>query len=224
MIPVKVEEKTDRIPVVTVLLIVVCTVVYFRRIIPAGARGLIPLDFIYTVFHPQDGISEAVLMLFTSFFLHGGLLHLLGNMWYLWIFGYALESSIGSFIYILTYVMYGVVSMVSQVVFDPISTIPIVGASGAIAGIMGMFFVMRPLAKLLIWFPPVFFFRVYAFLYLLFWFWLQWRSMVTSDASGSIVAWWAHIGGFLAGILTGVICRITGKKKKGTSERKKRNR
>jgi len=214
MFPVKMEEKSKQLPFGTAMIIVICTIVFWGRIIPSTGRGLIPLDFTYTFLHPQEeGVLKAMLMLFSSFFMHGGVLHLLGNMWYLWVFGVALEGNIGSVKYVMFYMIYGIVSMVFQVAFDPISTIPIVGASGAIAGIMGMYLVMKPFSKLVIWFPPIFFFHVPAFLYLAFWFWLQWMNMSKVDASGMMVAWWAHIGGFLTGVLSGFWFKISPNKR-----------
>lgn len=213
MFPVKMDEKSKLLPLATVLIIIVCTVVFLGKIIPSTGRGLIPLDFTYTFFHPQEGLSKALVMLITSFFLHGSILHLLGNMWYLWIFGAALEGNLGSVRYLLCFIIYGIVSMVFQVAFDPISTVPIVGASGAIAGIMGMYLVMKPFSKLVIWLPPIFFFSVPAFLYLVFWFWLQWMNMSKADVSGSMIAWWAHIGGFLAGVFSALWLKIIHKRK-----------
>ena len=122
MFPVKMEERVKPFPWATVLIIVVCTVIFLRIYVPNTGRGLIPLDFTHTFLHPQEGLSEALLMLISSFFLHGGVLHLLGNMWYLWIFGVALEGSVGTVKYALHYVIYGIVSMVFQVAFNPIST------------------------------------------------------------------------------------------------------
>jgi membrane associated rhomboid family serine protease len=136
-----------------------------------------------------------------SFFLHGSLFHLAGNIWYLWLFGNALENLIGSIRFLLLYFVFGIASMLVEIANDPLSIIPIVGASGAIAGTMGMYLILKPLSKIVLWLPPIFLFRLYSFLFLILWFWFQWKSIGTVEQEGNSIAWWAHIGGFLCGML-----------------------
>ena len=214
MIPIKIDEKKHRPPFVTVVLIVICTIVYFQQYPSITAFGLIPLDFMYSLLHPEEDILSSCLILFTSFFLHGSIMHLVGNMWYLWLFGSALENHLGVVHFILVYLMFGIVSMLTQVGFEPLSTIPIVGASGAIAGIMGMYIVVKPFSKLVLWFPPLFIFRFYSLLFLLFWFWLQWINIKSTEQQDNLIAWGAHIGGFLGGVIYAFLLLLSKKGKK----------
>ncbi len=224
MIPYKIDEPLHRVPVATAILILICTFVFFRQITSASPTGLVPLDFIYTLFHPGNGLAASGSILIISFFLHGGLMHLIGNMWYLWLFGSALENHIGSFRFVLLYLLFGIVAMLTQVANDPLSTVPIVGASGAIAGIMGMYLILKPFSKIIFWFPPVFSFRFYSFLFLLFWFWMQWHNIGAAKQQGSLVAWWAHIGGFICGMLYACWVRMSKQKLETPNLRAKKRR
>lgn len=136
-------------------------------------------------------------------FLHGGWLHLLGNMLYLWIFGDNVEDRMGRGRFIIFYLLTGYIATLTHVYFLPHSTVPMVGASGAIAGILGAYFVLYPRAKVLTLVPIIIFItfiRIPALLFLGFWFLLQVinQTMISSPEAQS-VAWWAHIGGFVAG-------------------------
>lgn len=144
----------------------------------------------------------------TAMFLHGGWGHLLGNMLYLYIFGNNVEDMLGRGRYLLFYLMCGVLSFFVQVVFQSNSMVPNVGASGAIAGVLGAYFLLFPRARILTLVPLFFFFPVVeipAFFFLGIWFLIQFLSGAaaigrTSALMGG-VAWWAHIGGFLTGML-----------------------
>ncbi|MBL8111459.1 MAG: rhomboid family intramembrane serine protease [Acidobacteria bacterium] len=148
-----------------------------------------------------------VLTLFTSMFLHGGLMHLAGNMLYLWIFGDNVEEAFGHGRFVVVYLTCGLAATALQTLFDPGSVVPHVGASGAIAGVLGAYLVFFPhgrvltLVPLFIFFPLV---EVPAFLYLVFWFGLQFLSgsaaLFSSAQGAGGVAWWAHVGGFVAGV------------------------
>ena len=143
-------------------------------------------------------------------FLHGGLLHLAGNMLFLWIFGDNVEDALGHGRFLLLYLGSGVLAALLQGVIAPSSLVPMVGASGAIAGVLGAYFVLYPHARVVTLVPLFFLFplvEVPAFLFLLLWFLLQfWQgsaALVTSGKAGAAaggVAWWAHVGGFVAGI------------------------
>lgn len=149
--------------------------------------------------------------LFTSMFLHGGWMHLLGNMLFLWVFADNIEATIGSGRFLLFYLLGGLAAHLGHIYFYPDSPIPTVGASGAISAVMGAYLVMFPGSRVLIWFF-FFTFRVPAVLFLGFWIWQQWNNgqaalnVTTAEAAG--VAWWAHIGGFVFGILAGIRYRI----------------
>ncbi|HWE26196.1 MAG TPA: rhomboid family intramembrane serine protease, partial [Myxococcales bacterium] len=165
--------------------------------------GLVPYVFVH--WGEQFGAPfdpARFLPLFTSMFWHGGWGHLLGNMLFLWIFGDNVEDRLGHFRFVLFYVGCGLVAALTQVALSPDSTVPTVGASGAIAGVLGAYLISFPrsrvLTLVLIW--PV---EIPAIFYLAFWFVMQVLSGVASLGAGEMaggVAWWAHIGGFLAGI------------------------
>ncbi|MEP5758720.1 MAG: rhomboid family intramembrane serine protease [Litoreibacter sp.] len=149
-----------------------------------------------------NGIDGYTLV--TSMFLHGGIMHLLGNMLFLWIFGDNLEDQMGHFVFLLFYVVCGVGASLGQVMADPNSPIPTVGASGAIAGIMGGYLLLFPRAKVDILFIIVIIFKVIpvpAWLMLGVWMALQVFNGLTVDGSGGGVAYWAHAGGFVVGFI-----------------------
>jgi len=156
--------------------------------------------------HSYDSPATAILPFFTSMFLHAGFWHVAGNMLFLWIFGDNVEDYLGHFRYLLFYLGSGVVAACGQILLNPNSSAPTVGASGAIAGVMGAYFILYPRARVLVWFPPIFIFHVPAWLMLGYWFVLQFLSgAVTaiaprSESMGGI-AFWAHVGGFVAGVL-----------------------
>lgn len=142
--------------------------------------------------------------LFTSMFLHGGWLHLVGNLWFLWIFGNNVEDSMGHGRFLLFYLLTGLVAGISHVISAPDSVLPMVGASGAISAIMGAYLVLYPRARVHTLFIIIVFIRVFplpAWFFLLYWFFLQVASStIQMPGGGGGVAFWAHIGGFLAGL------------------------
>jgi len=152
---------------------------------------------------------------FTSMFLHGGWLHIIGNMWFLWIFGANVEDRMGHFRFLAFYFICGIAAAALQCLTNLGSTLPTVGASGAISGVMGAYFALFPTSRLLVMVPVFifpFFFELPAVLYLAFWFLLQLFSgtIALSEASAQVggVAFWAHVGGFATGIvLTPVFVR-----------------
>jgi membrane associated rhomboid family serine protease len=166
------------------------------RLLHPAAWGMAPLASLGTVF--------------TSMFLHGGLLHLAGNLLYLWIFGDNVEDALGHFRYLLFYLAAGLAAALLQTVLNPASAVPNIGASGAIAGVLGGYFVLYPRARVVTLVPLIFLFpliEVPAALYLLFWFLMQFWMGSANLASAARhpeaggVAWWAHVGGFVAGAL-----------------------
>jgi membrane associated rhomboid family serine protease len=151
----------------------------------------------------------ALLPILTSMFLHAGWFHLIFNMWFLWVFGKNLEDALGHFPYLVFYLSCGVVAALTQTFVQWDSWVPTIGASGAIAGVMGGYFVLYPRARVLMLVPFFFFFFVWlpAWVVLGYWFVLQFLSgvgtaLVSSDGYSGGVAFWAHVGGFLAGVLT----------------------
>jgi membrane associated rhomboid family serine protease len=146
------------------------------------------------------------LTLVSSLFIHGGIGHIAGNMLYLFIFGPAVEERTGATRYVWFYLLCGLASGAATVAMAPASRVPVIGASGAIAGILGAYFVLYPRGRILALFPPFFFFELPAVVYLIFWFGAQLYWGIVSGAAGSLVggvAWWAHVGGFLFGVAAG---------------------
>jgi len=144
--------------------------------------------------------------LFTSMFMHGGWMHLIGNMMFLWVFGDNIEQTVGNVTYLLFYILGGLTAFLVHAYFSPGSTVPTVGASGAIAAILGAYIVMFPKSQIKIFF----FFRSFymsALYFLGFWFLQQFTSVFTSGAAGGGIAWWAHIGGFVFGAACGLFFR-----------------
>ncbi|HPW19013.1 MAG TPA: rhomboid family intramembrane serine protease [Candidatus Aminicenantes bacterium] len=188
----------------TVLLIAANVAVFALQAV--GPRGLessvvrfgaVPYDIAHFRAAGGAGGVPPLLTLLTSMFLHGGLFHLLGNMLYLWIFGNNVEDRLGPFRFILFYLGSGVAAALAHILAQPSSRVPMIGASGAIAGVLGAYAVLFPRARVrtLVFFVGVV--RVPAALVLGLWFLLQ----VLNVGMGGGVAWFAHIGGFLAGIL-----------------------
>jgi membrane associated rhomboid family serine protease len=166
--------------------------------------GLIPAEFWRGEDLPPGVPFPIWLTIFTSMFLHGGLLHILGNMLYLWIFGDNVEGALGHLKFLIFYLAAGVGAAFLQLVASPHSTAPMVGASGAISGVMGAYFVLFPWSRILTLVPFFFFLHfveVPAFLFLGFWFLLQFFSGIVDLSALGGVAWFAHIGGFLTGVL-----------------------
>ena len=154
--------------------------------------------------------GEDLQTLFTSMFLHGGWMHLIGNMLFLWVFADNIEATVGSFRFIIFYFLGGLAAHAAHIYFNMNSLIPTIGASGAIAAVMGAYLVMFPRSQIKMWFLFMTF-RIPAFLFLGFWIFQQWMSgsaslqLETAETAG--VAWWAHIGGFVFGVLAGFFFR-----------------
>ena len=211
MIPLQDDNPTERPPVVTIALILLCVMVFLYQAsllprpsetfvfqygaIPALLFGEADLPPSITVGIPAYGT------LLTSMFLHGGWMHLLGNMLYLWIFGDNVEDVMGHARFVLFYVTCGVLAALSHAVTDPTSTIPMVGASGAISGVLGAYILLFPRAHVLVFMPGVGMLRVAAGVVLGLWFVMQLLSGGMSiGGPGGGVAFFAHIGGFVAGM------------------------
>ena len=171
------------------------------------AWGVVPAQFFAPLSIGHLHLSQRILPLFTSMFLHGGWLHFLGNMLYLYIFGDNVEDRLGHARYLLFYLLCGLLAAAAHLLTNHDSRLPTIGASGAIAGVMGAYFFLYPYARVVTLIFIFFFFDIVeipAFFFLAFWFIFQFLSgtiIATRDAMSGGVAWWAHIGGFLAGIL-----------------------
>ena len=167
-----------------------------------GAYAMVP-ERVGSALVGDARLVPSLLPIATSMFLHGGWMHLIGNVWFLSIFGDNVEDELGHGWFLIFYVACGVIAAVAQVISDPGSTIPMVGASGAIAGVMGAYLIRFPRARVTVWIPIFIVFgprlALPAFLMLTYWFGIQVLSG-WGDAGAGGVAWWAHIGGFVAGI------------------------
>lgn len=220
MFPINDDNPTELTPWVTFALIGACVAVWLQ-VQGAGAMtadgafvhslcslGTIPAEVARGVTEGQvdlgDGVSCALggytwQTLFTSMFLHGSWMHLLGNLWFLWIFGNNIEDSMGHTRFLAFYLLTGVLASAAHILSAPGSVIPTVGASGAISGVLGAYFVLYPRAKVRT-FAFIFFFKVPAALFLGLWFMFQLTSSFADSELAGGVAFWAHIGGFLAGV------------------------
>ena len=228
MIPLYDRNPTRRFPIVTVSLIAACFVVFLYELsLTMGGGGDAALERFFDTWGAVPSkitasidagnyVSQATLGIVTSIFLHGGWLHILGNMLYLWIFGNNVEDRLGRVGFLLFYLVGGIVAALTQVAIDPGSTQPLVGASGAIAAALGAYIVLFPGARILSLVFLGFFYQllnVPALIILGFWFVLQlisgFGSLGGDTASGG-VAFFAHIGGFAFGMVVGVLIRVSG--------------
>jgi membrane associated rhomboid family serine protease len=210
VIPLHDDNPTERAPVVTILLIIICVVVFFyQSSLPrepgeafAFQYGAIPSVIVGLASLPEEVPAiPAGLTLLTSMFLHGGWMHLLGNMLYLWIFGNNIEDAMGHARFIVFYLLCGVLAALSHALTDPSSQIPMVGASGAISAVLGAYLLLFPRANVLVLIPGIGMTRVAAGIVLGMWFVTQLVSGGMSvGATGGGVAFFAHIGGFVAGM------------------------
>jgi hypothetical protein len=211
MIPLRDTIRSRNFPFVTYLLILLNVLVYGYQAIqgPDVSRfiatyALIPARFTQPALIDYFGWGANFVSLFTFMFLHGGFWHLLGNMWSLHIFGDNIEDRLGPLRYLGFYLLAGVLSGLVHLVLHPQSQIPTVGASGAIAGVMGAYFLCYPGSRILT-LIPVFIFpwlvEIPAFIFLGIWFVLQFLGAAGADGAAGGIAWWAHVGGFLAGVV-----------------------
>ncbi len=171
--------------------------------------GVIPAKVTYAISHGFLSLDfNVIISFFSCMFLHGGWIHILGNMWTLWIFGDNVEDVMGPWRFLCFYLLAGIAASFIHIFINPVSTIPIVGASGAIAGVMGAYYTLFPRARIVLMVPILFipfFFEVPAVFYLAFWFLEQVFSgtlSLTAPFFSGGIAWWAHIGGFVFGMIT----------------------
>jgi len=209
MIPLRDIIPSRTTPYITVTIIILNTLAWFYElsvpndVLPAFLQvyGVVP-----AAFHAST--------LVTSMFLHGSWMHVIGNMWYLWIFGDNVEDRLGHGRFIVFYLLCGIVAAFGQILMDPTSTLPTIGASGAIAGVMGAYFVLYPQSRVLTLIPLIIFWEVIelpAIILLGFWFLMQLFSAgaiaVTASTGGGGVAFMAHVAGFITGIVAVFVLR-----------------
>lgn len=220
MIPLRDANPSRRLAVVNIALVLL-NVAAFLYEISLGPRlgdfvmasALTPAEFL-----AGGGVARFGPM-FVSMFLHGGWAHLIGNMLFLWIFGDNVEDRLGHLAYLAFYLAAGVAAAFAHIAFDPASTTPMVGASGAVAGVLGAYLVLYPGARVLT-IVPIFFLwitEVPAWLLLVMWFGLQVLSgsaalSPTTAEAASAVAYWAHVGGFVAGVAVGFAAKTFGRR------------
>ena len=213
MIPVAGSVRTTRPAVVTGSLVFLCAYVFLKEVALPPAEieqmvrrwGVVPARQWYALEHAPDALEAWLWPLFTSMFLHGGWAHLIGNSLFLWIFGAGVESRLGHGRFLLFYLLCGVAGAQLQAVLHADSMVPMIGASGAIAGVLGAYLALYPHATVTVLVPVFFyplFFDVPALFFLGIWFLEQLLAGATSFAftQHGGVAWWAHVGGFLAGL------------------------
>lgn len=207
MIPLYDTARSRKFPLINLLLIAANVLAFLYEIrMPASTLqgfilhwGLVPSRFLADP-------STIWITILTSMFLHGSWFHIIGNMWVLFIFGDNVESRMGGFRYLVFYLMSGAAAGLLQTFVLSASTVPMVGASGAIAGVLGAYLILYPRARVASLVPILFIFtlvEIPAFIYLLFWFFSQLYSGLFAVQGGgsSGIAWWAHIGGFVFGVI-----------------------
>jgi len=211
MFPLRDTVPTNNYPVVNNTLIGINVVVFlFQLTQGAGLNrfiyiyGLVPARYSVPQLSSYFSTGQQVLSFFAFMFLHGGFWHLLGNMWSLYIFGDNVEDRLGHLRYLGFYLLCGLASGVSHVLLNLHSNVPTIGASGAIAGVMGAYFILHPKARILTLIPIFFipyFIEIPAAFFLGVWFILQFLNAAGSHGAIGGIAWWAHIGGFIFGMI-----------------------
>jgi membrane associated rhomboid family serine protease len=209
MFPVSDVIPSRTTPLVTIGLIVVNALVFFYQVLltPVGLEQFVASYAVIPAWFWWPSI-------FTSQFLHGGWMHIVWNMLYLWIFGDNVEDHLGHVGFLIFYLGAGGAAAVLQILFNPFSGVPMLGASGAVAGVMGAYFVLYPQSRVLTAIFLIFFFdlvEIPAIFFLGIWFLLQLvnglGSLGVANATGGGTAFWAHIGGFVVGVLIGAVLR-----------------
>ena len=210
MIPIRDNQPSSCFPVVTYILMGINLLVFMLQI-QIGfnneaffyAYGLVPGKYTVHEMTRHFSLTNQLFSIFSYMFLHGGFLHFIGNMWFLYIFGDNVEDHFGALRFFGFYLISGIISGFFHFLLNPVSMVPTIGASGAIAGVMGAYFLLYPKSRILTIIPIIifpWFVEIPAFIFLGFWFLIQFINAAGSGA-GSGIAWWAHIGGFIAGFV-----------------------
>jgi membrane associated rhomboid family serine protease len=212
VIPLRDANPSGRFPIVTVALIALCSLVYLYEVsLGKELRGffalfaLVPGQITYGIQTGEAGFAEVAQPFVTSMFLHGGWIHLIGNMWFLWIFGDNVEDALGSARFLVFYLAAGIAAGVLHYALEPTSALPTVGASGAIAGVLAGYMVLYPKARVTALVPLGIILQLMelpAVVLIGLWFAIQIGSgLLSLGWTGGGVAWWAHVGGFVAGVI-----------------------
>ena len=209
MLPIRDTERNEKFPIATLTIIIINILVFVKQIsLPYNEAMEMVYKYAFIPSRFINGITniESYIPLFTSMFMHGDLLHIISNMWSLWLFGDNVEDKMGAFRFVVFYILTGLIAGFAHFISNPMSNIPTVGASGAIAGVMGAYFLMFPYSRIVTLVPFIIFYRtirIPAPFFLFIWFISQLRSGIMHGIAGTVggVAWWAHIFGFLAGMI-----------------------
>ena len=221
MIPIRDRNPSGTFPYVTIGIIVINVLIFLYELSLGSGLGefimrfgVVPLKVSYYSQASDLTFINTFFPFISSIFLHGGFVHLIGNMWFLWIFGDNIEDKLGHFKFIAFYFLCGIIASSVHVFFNSQSNVPCIGASGAIAGVLGAYMVTFPRARVVTIVPIFVFIQIMelpAIVVLGFWFVIQFfngAASITASTSGAGVAWWAHIGGFAAGVIILYIIRI----------------
>jgi membrane associated rhomboid family serine protease len=214
MIPIRDNIPSKTIPYVSWSIMAICIIIFLSmKVMPQELQhhilyhyGMVPIRYSNPEWSASfDLLPDRYLSFLTNLFLHGGWLHIIINMWFIWIFGKSIEDRMGHIKFLFFYLICGVLATFVQWYYDPELAIPVVGASGAIAGVLGAYFFIYPFARIVIWFPlfllPIFF-ELPAIAFLGFWVIIQFQkatSVMLFENVTADVAWWAHLGGFAVG-------------------------
>lgn len=215
MFPLKDNIQAKTFPLINIGLILI-NIIFFMYQMSNGSKAnqfIFEFGFIPSRFFAQQAEGwlslSGFLPVFSSMFLHANLIHLISNMWMLWIFGDNVEDCMGHGRYLLFFIICGVASIAAQAIANPQSAIPMIGASGAISGVLGAYFLTYPNARILTLLPIfilIYLIELPAYFFLGFWFIMQFvqgslYSLNSEQTAGGGVAWWAHVGGFAAGVM-----------------------
>lgn len=215
MFPLRDTIPSKHFPIINFIIIAVNIWAFFFEVsLGSGLQrflqvyAFVPAHFTHPTAFGMDPFFGRIIPIFTAMFLHGGWLHIIGNMWFLWIFGDNVEDSMGHGRYLLFYLLCGVAAAFSQYAVNPASTVPNIGASGAIAGVMAAYLLLYPRAKIITLLVIIIFIDIIeipAFIFILFWFALQLLYGLIALPSAHMitggVAYFAHIGGFTTGLI-----------------------
>ena len=211
MIPIRDTAISRSFPLVNSVLIAVNGLVFYYQLGLAGDMerfayfyGLVPARYSIPQISAYFSSGQQIFALFSFMFLHGGFWHLLGNMWSLYIFGNSVEDRLGPLRYLVFYLLSGLASGACHLLFNFYSNVPTIGASGAVAGVMGAYLILNPHAKILTLIPIIiipYFLEIPSYLFIGIWFFLQVINAAGANADMGGIAWWAHIGGFIGGII-----------------------
>jgi len=215
MIPLRDINPRESTPLVTIFIIAANVLVFLFQVSlgpQAGEQlvftyGMIPARLEWALARPDVSLGQALVPFLTSLFLHAGWLHLIGNMWFLWVFGDNIEDRLGHLRYLFFYLVCGLGAGLAHLLFNLSSTLPAVGASGAVSGVLGAYLVLFPHSRIITLVPLIFVWftaKLPAVLILGYWFLIQFLGGLAGlgqSGGGGGVAWWAHIGGFILGVI-----------------------